>query len=158
MILPRQGRAVWRARSSKILVASLVLGLAACGAGGGASRDRGIFLPRSDYGFPPNPRAYSAPGDCQGGAALAAVDVRDPEYPDRAYRQGLQGWVAVRLDVDAAGRPRKVDAIDSQPRGVFDRAAVKTVRSWRFEPPVGGPLSACVVVLDYRLGIGRIGL
>ncbi len=116
------------------------------------------FVPRSDYGFPPTPTAYSAPGDCQGGSRLAARDVAEPEYPRAAFRRGQQGWVALRLDVDPEGRTRNVRVVDSQPEGPFDGAARKTVRSWRFEPPGEPGLSRCVVVLDYRLGVGRIGL
>jgi TonB family protein len=66
--------------------------------------------------------------------------------------------VVVRLDVDSEGRTRNVRVIDSQPRGPFDGAARATVRSWRFEPPGEEGLERCVVVLDYRLGVGRIGL
>lgn len=117
-----------------------------------------VFVPRSDYGIPPDPSAYSQPGDCQGGAGLAALDVKDPEYPSSAFKRGQQGWVVLRLDIAPDGRTRRIRVIDAQPSGPFDRAARATVRSWRFEPPGEPGLERCVVVLDYRLGVGRIGL
>lgn len=117
-----------------------------------------VFKPKSDYGFPPTPAAYTEAGDCQGGSRLAALELAEPEYPRAAFRRGQQGWVALRLDVDPEGRTRNVKVIDSQPDGPFDGAARRTVRSWRFQPPGEPGLSRCVVVLDYRLGKGRIGL
>jgi TonB family protein len=117
-----------------------------------------VFQPRSDYGFPPTTADYTEPGDCQGGSRLAAQDVAEPEYPSAAFRRGQQGWVVLRLDVDPEGRARNVQVVDSQPRGPFDGAARRTVRSWRFQPPGEPGLTRCVVVLDYRLGVGRIGL
>jgi TonB family protein len=117
-----------------------------------------VFTPRSDYGFPPTPSDYTEPGDCQGGSRLAARDLAEPEYPGGAFRRGQQGWVVVRLDVDPEGRTRNVRVVAAQPEGPFNGAARATVRSWRFEPPGEPGLERCVVVLDYRLGVGRIGL
>ena len=134
------------------LVIAAALAATAC------AGDKRAFAPRSDYGFPPEPNAYSEPGDCQGGSALAAVELAEPEYPRGAYRRGQQGWVALRLDVDPEGRTRNVQVVDAQPRGPFDGAARRTVRSWRFAPPGEPGLERCVVVLDYRLGVGRIGI
>lgn len=116
-----------------------------------------VFVPRSDYGLAPRTDAYSQPGDCAGGSRLAALEVNPPEYPDRAFKAGQQGWVVVRLDVTAAGLTDNVEVVDAQPSGPFDRVSVRTVRDWRFQPPGGQGLTRCVVVLDYRLGVGRIG-
>ncbi|MCG8441650.1 MAG: energy transducer TonB [Caulobacterales bacterium] len=132
------------------LIAATVL--AGCIGGG-----RGVFVPQSDYPIPPKPRDYTQPGDCRGGSRLAALDVDEPDYPRRAYKKGLQGWVALRLDVDEKGRPRKVRVIDSLPKGPFDAGARSAVRKWRFQPPGEPGLTRCVVVLDYRFGVGRIG-
>lgn len=135
------------------LVFAAVFLLAACLSGGDD-----VFVPQSDYGLPPVPSAYAEPGDCQGGSRLEAVRVEEPEYPGRAFARGLQGWVVLRLDVDPEGRPRRVRVLEAQPGGVFERAARRTVRNWRFAPPGEPGLERCVVVLDFRLGQGRIGL
>ena len=135
-----------------------VLALSALGAACVPFHRDDVFYPKSDYGIPPETTAYSEPGDCQGGSRLAAVDLAEPEYPRGAFRKGQQGWVVVRLDVDVDGKTRNVKVIDAQPRGPFDGAARRTVRSWRFEPPGEPGLERCVVILDFRLGTGRIGL
>ncbi len=142
-------------RPSLVLLAVVCLALSACGV---PFTRPDVFVPRSDYGFPPEPGSYSGPGDCQGGSRLAARDLAEPEYPAGAFRRGQQGWVVVRLDVEPDGRTRNVSVIDAQPEGPFDGAARATVRSWLFEPPGEPGLERCVVVLDYRLGVGRIGL
>ncbi len=159
------GPAVLRACKGGALTALVACGLAlsACAVPGtspsaSAPSVKRPFVPKSDYGFPPTPSKYAQVGDCQGGSRLAGINVEDPPYPARAFRRGQQGWVALRLDVDASGRTRNVTVIDSLPRGPFDGAARKAVRAWRFEPPGGEGLTRCVVVLDYRLGVARIGL
>jgi TonB family protein len=117
-----------------------------------------VFVPRSDYPIAPNAKSYTKPGDCQGGSKLAAEHLEQPKYPAAAWRRGQQGWVVVRLDVDAKGKTHNVHIADAQPAGPFDLTAVGTVLSWQFQPPGGKGLKRCIVVLDYRLGVGHIGL
>ena len=57
-----------------------------------------------------------------------------PRYPSLARRRGQEGIVRLHLSIDAAG---KVDAVTVERSSGFpllDRAALKAVRSWRFEP------------------------
>lgn len=146
---------------TRLLAALACLCLAALAAGCSVPnplRGPDIFVPKSDYGIPPTPKSYTEPGDCQGGSKLAALKVKDPEYPAAAFKRGQQGWVVVRLNVKPDGRTAKVKVIDALPKGPFDRAAAATVRRWRFQPPGEPGLQRCVVVLDYRLGHARIGL
>lgn len=133
------------------LTSLLAFALAAC-AGGGS----GGFVPRSDYPIPPEPSAFTEPGDCQGGSRLAAARVEPPTYPARAYRAGSQGWVALRLDIDPEGRTRRVKVIDALPRGPFDGAARGAVKRWRFQPPGEPGLERCVVIIDFQFGVARI--
>ncbi len=132
--------------------------LTGCGVLDGGRLGADVFVPRSDYGFAPRVQDYTEPGDCRGGSRLAAVEVEPPDYPRGAFRNGLQGWVVVRLDVDSQGKTRNVKIVDSQPVSAFNRAARRAVREWRFEPPGEPGLSRCVVVLDFRLGVAQIGL
>lgn len=131
--------------------------LVACESGVGRIGGGKVFVPRVDFGIAPDVKSYTQPGACQGGAQLAAVDVSPPEYPRRAFNNGQQGWVVVRLDVDAEGRTRNVTVLDAEPLSVFNAVSKRTVKSWVFAPPQQ-PLTGCVVVLDYRFGVARIGL
>ena len=117
----------------------------------------GVFMPRSEY--PPDPyvKGYAEPDDCIGGEALAAIDLTLPDYPSRAYRTGRQGWVLLRLDIAKDGTVGSVEAERALPEGLFASSAVKAARRWRFEPPAGGGLSDCRVLVRYRLGEVTLG-
>lgn len=57
-----------------------------------------------------------------------------PRYPARALKKGTQGWVEVTFGIDQKGVPTNVTVIDSEPVKVFDEAAIKSVKKWRFSP------------------------
>lgn len=118
------------------------------------------FRPRSTY--PPDPwvKGYSDPDDCLGGEKLAAIDFELPDYPRRAFRAGQQGWVILRLDVDAQGLTRNVEVERSLPEGGlwggFEDASVAAARGWTFQPPQA-PLEDCRVLMRYRFGKVSLG-
>ena len=56
------------------------------------------------------------------------------KYPPEARQKGITGYVTVNLLINAQGQVEKVKVLESQPGGVFEDAAVKAVRGWRFEP------------------------
>jgi protein TonB len=62
----------------------------------------------------------------------------DPEYPQRELTRGVEGWVQVRFSVTAAGTVRDASVVSSEPRGVFDRAALEAIARWRYNPRVEG--------------------
>lgn len=57
-----------------------------------------------------------------------------PRYPRIAQRQGIEGFVTLRLRIDARGRVQDVAVVKSEPSGVFDDAALATARRYRFTP------------------------
>lgn len=57
-----------------------------------------------------------------------------PDYPTQAFINGIEGWVDVDFTISAAGVPENLRVRDSSPRRVFDRAALDSVRQWRFVP------------------------
>ena len=95
-----------------------------------------------------------------GGIGLGAVEVpevasepdrpararRTPEpvYPVTAQRDGVEGYVIVRLSVDVNGRVSDVVVVDSEPIGVFERSAREAARRFDFHPAQvdGSPASA----------------
>jgi protein TonB len=60
----------------------------------------------------------------------------EPEYPMRAQSQGIEGWVLVQFTVTTAGTVRDARVVNSEPKGVFDEAAVKAVSRWKYSPKV----------------------
>lgn len=57
-----------------------------------------------------------------------------PRYPGRALTRGTEGWVQVSFFIDTKGQPVQIAAIDAKPKGVFEKAALKAIESWRFSP------------------------
>lgn len=109
---------------------------------------------------PPNPAADQTPA--QGGSPpvsspsvsttpdqwLQAIDLprtREvaPDYPTQAFINGTEGWVDVDFTISTQGVPENLRVRDSSPRRVFDRAALDSVRQWRFVPIVdnGAPVA-----------------
>ncbi|WP_426688371.1 energy transducer TonB [Rhodanobacter ginsengiterrae] len=70
------------------------------------------------------------------GATAAAVLVKGApaRYPTAAMRTRQEGWVVVTFTVDPDGKTSDVKVLESQPRHVFDRAAIDAVERYRFTP------------------------
>lgn len=71
-----------------------------------------------------------------------------PAYPLDALRQSEGGLVTLRVQVSAQGLPTKVEVSRRSGFRALDRAAVSTVRRWKFAPAVrnGKPVAAVVIV------------
>lgn len=57
-----------------------------------------------------------------------------PPYPEEARAERLEGVVLLLVSVDAAGRVADAQIVSSSGHPLLDRAALDSVRSWRFEP------------------------
>lgn len=70
-------------------------------------------------------------------------------YPPRARNQGITGHVVLALDIDASGRLTDARVDSAVPPGVFDEAALQTVRRWQFAPATyqGAPVAVSGVEL-----------
>ena len=113
---------------------------------------RGDFVPRSDYPHPLRTQSYAEPGQRRGGSKLSAVETPKPDYPRRAWKHGVQGWVIVELDVGLDGRTENVAVLREAPAGWFNGVTVSAVEDWRFLPPQSGRLTDCLVRIDFKLG------
>jgi TonB family protein len=71
-----------------------------------------------------------------------------PEFPESARRKGITGWVEVVFTVTAKGTVADAEVRSSSPEEVFDDAAVKAVKQWRFEPATkdGQPVATRTMV------------
>lgn len=59
-----------------------------------------------------------------------------PLYPRRAQERGLEGWVLLSFTVTQTGAVRDPVVIESDPRGVFDRAASQAVLKFKYKPRI----------------------
>ncbi len=69
------------------------------------------------------------------GEYLPIVKV-NPIYPRRAQEQGIQGSVLVRYTVTTSGSVKDVEVVEAEPRGYFERAAVKAAEKYKYKPRV----------------------
>ena len=101
-------------------------------------------------------------GDAQIGMGFGDGDViplvRMPaQYPSKAKRRNIEGFVKARLEVNALGTVDSVDIVDSKPKGVFERSAIRALYKYKFKPQIiDGKAKAQTVIqtLDYVLDKG----
>ena len=85
-------------------------------------------------------------GDFEGGGMQPSEPDRpariqravEPTYPSSARRDGIEGFVVLRLQIDVDGHVRRVDVVDSEPIGVFEQSARDAARKFKFEPSRAG--------------------
>lgn len=65
-----------------------------------------------------------------------AISVPAPEYPLEARRRHLSGMGVFELEISDAGEVSSVTTIRSTGHPILDRAAVKTLKLWRFRPHI----------------------
>lgn len=68
-------------------------------------------------------------------SASAVVRI-DPKYPPEAARDGIEGWVKLSFSVDQSGAVTDVVVLDAQPKRIFDREAIKALKSWKYQPQI----------------------
>jgi protein TonB len=82
----------------------------------------------------------------------------EPRYPSRAARRGIEGWVKLEFTITEDGTVDDVKVVEAEPSRIFDRAAKRAVRKWRFRPRVvdGAPVArSAVQVLKFQLRKGK---
>ncbi len=61
-----------------------------------------------------------------------------PEYPPRALRRGIEGWVQVQFTITPTGAVTDAKVVAADPPGLFDEAAIRSILRWRYNPKVEG--------------------
>lgn len=75
----------------------------------------------------------------------------DPEYPPRAKQQGIEGWVDIEFTISPVGTVQDAVVIGSNPSFVFDRAALRAVRKWRYNPKIEDGVAIARAGIQVRL-------
>ncbi len=70
-----------------------------------------------------------------------------PVYPRRAQTRGIEGHVLLEFTVTKTGAVRDPVVIESEPPGIFDRAAVQAAEKFKYKPKVvnGEPIDVAGV-------------
>ena len=79
----------------------------------------------------------------------------DPEYPERARQQRIEGWVEVEFTISPVGTVVDARVSRSKPAMIFDRAALQAVRRWKYNPVIRDGTAIArpgkKTVFDFRL-------
>jgi protein TonB len=72
---------------------------------------------------------------------IALVQPR-PRYPAQALSRKIEGWVMVKFNITKDGTVDAVEVVDSKPKGVFEREAVRAAWRYKFKPKLvdGSPV------------------
>jgi len=55
----------------------------------------------------------------------------EPEYPEQALQNCIEGEVTLRYEVGPDSLPINIEVLSSDPEGMFDPVAVKALSRWR---------------------------
>src|SRR5690606_13209429 len=76
-----------------------------------------------------------------------------PEYPETAVAQGVQGYVELDVTVGEQGRVEAATIVASAPQGVFDTAARAAVMRWRYPAEPGRAAQNVTERLEFRVPV-----
>jgi protein TonB len=75
-------------------------------------------------------------GDLSGYSELIPLVRIAPQYPRNAARDRIEGFVEFELTINPDGTVRSARPLKSQPRGVFEAAAMNSIMKWKFKPKI----------------------
>lgn len=129
------------------------------------SQDAPIDSPKIDINMPDiamdmNISQQSMLGDAIVGMGFGDSDViplvrMSAQYPQRAIRQKIEGFVTARLFINPEGTVDNVEIVQAEPRGVFEREAIRALYRYKFKPKMeSGHAIAQVAVqtIEFKLG------
>lgn len=59
-----------------------------------------------------------------------------PIYPMRAANRRIEGWVKVEFTITKEGTVKDAVVVAAQPSSIFNRAALKAIKRWKFKPQI----------------------
>jgi TonB family protein len=92
------------------------------------------------------------------GAAVPVLRV-NPDYPERALRQGSEGWVELSFVVSEVGDVVEPMIEQSSGGDDFERAALRAVSQWKYKPAIqdGVPVErALKTIIRFQVEVGGI--
>lgn len=116
-----------RAAAAWLISMALAIGAAPVTLGNTFSAASGSAVAATPHGA----QATAAPPPSTA-VTIVPIYRQKPIYPKEAIRQGVQGCVTVRFNLNREGHPTDLQVWTRYPSDVFDEAAIKTVARWRF--------------------------
>ena len=100
--------------------------------------DRGERIPwdQTNYGSVAKPRVTPDIGAHVPDGEYLPISKVEPLYPKRAAERGIEGEVILEFTVNETGSVKDPVVIESDPPGIFDRAAIQAVLKFKYRPRV----------------------
>jgi len=79
----------------------------------------------------------------------------NPQYPLRASERGIEGWVEVEFTISKSGTVKEPRVLNSHPSSIFDRAALKAIKKWKYNPKIedGEPMERSGVKVRLKFAL-----
>ena len=93
---------------------------------------------------------YSGRVDGVGDVEVELVEKGTPSFPRRAKSYGVSGYVTVKFNIDLEGSAVGAVIVESKPRRMFDRSAMRYMETLKFTPyeDNGEPVVVADVVMN----------
>lgn len=75
----------------------------------------------------------------------------EPKYPIKAAKEGVEGAVLLKFDVDSEGATKNIRVVAAQPEKVFDDVAITALSKWKYGSKNHATKEGLVVQLDFRM-------
>ncbi len=59
-----------------------------------------------------------------------------PQYPRKALMAKIEGWVKIQFTITPGGTVSNPSVVDSKPKRIFDREAIRAILKFKFKPKV----------------------
>jgi protein TonB len=81
----------------------------------------------------------------------------EPQYPLRASERGIEGWVEVEFTISKLGTVKDPRVINSHPSSIFDRASLKAIKKWKYNPKIedGEPVERPGVLVRLKFALSN---
>ncbi|MCR8921341.1 TonB family protein [Dasania sp. GY-MA-18] len=84
------------------------------------------------------------------GNAISMMQVA-PNYPERARRKGIEGYVDLVFDLSATGQTLNIRILDAQPRGYFEQASIRALKKWKYKPAMEDGVAIAISNMTTRI-------
>lgn len=74
-----------------------------------------------------------------------------PKYPISAANNGIEGWVDLSFDINEIGQVENVKVVNAEPKKIFDRAAKRALKKWKYQAKVLNGKAVMQTGLSVRL-------
>lgn len=102
-----------------------------------------------------NPISLIQPANPEAEGCLPIVRIQ-PQYPVKAQKRGIEGFVVVSMDTQDDGwvEPDSVRVVEAQPKGYFEKAAIRAARKMRYRSELLDNETRCRTGMTYKFTFG----